>query len=452
MSWLTKVRESAGAKSFAINYLEDPNFVPVDVGSGGHVPRSGYAYGRDVQEGLDSNVVMSPVNWVMRNFTEAEPVVERRIGTVWKRSVDHPLEVLLAEPNPFYDGDTLLKATLVSFLLDGNAYWMKIRNRYGEVLALWYMPHFLVEPRYPHDGSQFISHYEYRPALSGRRVDLAPRDVVHFRFGLDPRDVRKGLSPLKPLLREVFTDEEAANFSASILRNMGVPGGIIAPKDPHSLPTKSEVDDMKDYMRSGFTGDRRGEWLVLGKPTETHQFGFDPQQLMLGNLRDIAEERVCAALGVPAAVVGFGAGLQQTKVGATMRELRQSAWHNCVIPQQKSIARQGTRQLMPDFATNTRLFRLRFDLSMVSAFQEEETEKAKRVALLVEKGICRVDVAQELVGLEVDESQKVYLRPTTATAIEEGDPALAVDEPEVPAPVAARMNGTRNGSTPDDEE
>jgi hypothetical protein len=33
---------------------------------------------------------------------------------------------------------------------------------------------------------------------------------VHFRFGLDPDDPRKGYSPLKSVLREVFTDDEAA--------------------------------------------------------------------------------------------------------------------------------------------------------------------------------------------------------------------------------------------------
>src|SRR5690606_1589441 len=194
-----------------------------------------------------------------------------------------------------------------------------------QVIGMWYMPHFLVEPKWPADGSAFITHYEYRPDPGGKPINLLPRDVVHFRFGLDPRNVRTGMTAVKPLLRAVFTAEEAANFSASSLRNMGVPGGVIAPKSSESLPSKEDVKAMKEYMKSAFTGNQRGEWLVLGTPTETSAFGFDPQALMLGNLRDIAEERVCAALGVPAAVVGFGSGLQSTKVGATMKELRKEA-------------------------------------------------------------------------------------------------------------------------------
>src|SRR3546814_12138577 len=58
----------------------------------------------------------------------------------------------------------------------------------------------------------------------------------------------------------------------------------------------------------------------------------------LSAARDVAEERVCALLGIPAAVVGFGAGLQTAKVGATMGELRTLAWTNGVLPSARSLA------------------------------------------------------------------------------------------------------------------
>jgi HK97 family phage portal protein len=435
MAWLERLETKA------LSIVYEDGFTSIDAHLHGHLPSTARSYARDVGEGLDSNVVMSPVNWILRNFTEAVPVVEAKRGGRWEYVEDHALELLLQRPNPFYNDDLMWKATVVSFCLDGNAYWQKIRNPFGEVLGYWYMPHFLVEPEWPDDGSEFISRYRYRPnpGRPGLDVVLAPRDVIHFRFGLDPRNVRKGLSPVRPLLREVFTDEEAANFSASILRNMGVPGGVIAPHDANAVPSQEDVKSMKDYMRSGFTGDRRGEWLVLGTPTDIKQFGFDPQSLMLGNLRDIAEERVCAALGVPAAVVGFGSGLQQTKVGATMKELRKEAWDSCIRPMQNSLAKQLTNQALPDFQVQTRRFRVRFDASEFAASQEEETEKATRYALLVEKGVLRVDRAQEALGLEVDPSRAVYLGPSEAAAKPEPGP-----QPD-PAP-APPINGNGNGN------
>ena len=410
------------------------NFIPADQEFPGFLPSTRFPYTRAVGKGLDSNVLMSPVMWVARNFTEAEPVVQRRDPDHrWRAVPGHDLGLLLERPNNFYNGDQLWQASLISYLLDGNAYWLKVRNEFGGVVQLWYLPHFLVEPKFDRESNAFIDHYDYRPAATGDRLKLPVRDVVHIRMALDPRNTRKGFSPLRPLLREIFADEEAANFSASILRNMGVPGGLIAPKDASSLPTPDDVQRMKDYMKTGFTGDKRGEWLVLGTPTITEQFGFDPSQLMLTNLRDVTEERVCAMIGLPAAVVGFGAGLQQTKVGATMRELRKLAWVSMLQPNQKNIGGQVTQQLMPDFQAQTRRFRLHFDVSNVAAFVEEEMEKSRRIALLVDSGIITVAVAQEMLGLEVDDSQDVYLRPSSSPPQPEG---------EEPAPIEpASVNG-----------
>jgi phage portal protein BeeE len=434
-----------GKKGLTIENLDD-GFIPANAGSlAGRLPRTGYNYGADVNEGLDSNVIMSPVGWIMRNFTEADVVVERKSGAAWEIVDDHGFTSKIDTPNPFYDGDILLKATAISWSLDGNAYWQKVRNSFGEILGYWYLPHFLIEPKWPRDGSVFISHYEYRPIGGVQPIRLPVRDVVHFRNGLDPRNIRLGFSALKPVMREVFTDEEAANFSATILRNMGVPGGIISPKAT-PITNEGDAQRLKDHM-TGFKGDKRGEWLVFGVPTEAHQFGFDPNNLMLGNLRDIAEERVCAALGIPAAVVGFGSGLQQTKVGATMRELRKEAWDSCITPMQNSMARQLTRQALPDFQSQMRRFRVRFDNSAFAASQEEEMDKARRVALLCEKGILRVDRGQKMLNLDVDPTRAIYLTDGASGGNAEVDEPADGPDDELLRTIAARANGAnRNGA------
>jgi HK97 family phage portal protein len=432
MAWLERLQTKG------LSIVTEDGFIPADLAYQGRLPRTAYAYGRDVGEGLDSNVVMSPVNWIARNFTQAPAMVEVLRNGKWEPYADHAIGNLLRKPNPFYSGGLLWKSTIISYCLDGNAYWQKVRNPFGEVLGYWYMPHFLVEPKWSGDGSEFISHYEYRPNPAKQAIRLPVRDVVHYRYGaLDPRNPRKGLSPVKPLLREVFTDEEAANFSASILRNMGVPGGVIAPKDPNALPSQPDVEAMKAKMKSGFAGDSRGEWLVLGTPTDIKQFGFDPQSLMLGNLRDIAEERVCAALGVPAAVVGFGSGLQQTKVGATMDGLIKEAWYSCIRPMQHDMAEQATDSLVADFVVQERRYRVGFDVSKVPAFQEDEMAKAERVVLLAEKGVLRVDRAQEALGLEVDPTRAIYLGPSEAGAAPANEPPQEAPEPG--------LNGNGNG-------
>ena len=379
----------------SINRLGADGFVSIqDIGNSLRGLTSRF---RSTDDALGANVVMAPVQWMMRTFTQAEPVVQFRQDGQWIDQDMHPAAQLLENPNDAYGGDELFGGVVLSYMLQGNSYILKVRDEIGAVRQLWYLPHWTVRPRWPSDGSAFISHYDYLPLVGGGRPrEIARRDMVHLRFGLDPRNVRLGLSPLGSVLREVVTDEEASDFTHFILKNMGIPGGIISPASGEPKPSAQSVETIKEHMDKEFTGENRGKWLVMGAPTKVTSLGVDPHRMMVGPLRDISEERVCAITGIPAAVVGFGSGLQQTKVGATMRELVRLAWVNAVTPAHKGIAGQLSRQLLPDFVTA--LARYRFDNSGVSMFSADETDRATRAVKLFDAGLISRDEGREMTG------------------------------------------------------
>ena len=240
--------------------------------------------------------------------------------------VRHPMLELLRRPNDFYSGANLWKATLIDYYVDGNAYWLKIRDSGSGVRKLWWAPSWTIEPK--GTETDFITHYLYRPG-GGEGWRVAPDDIVHFRVGLDPDDPRKGRAPLKSVLREVFTDDEAANFTASLLRHMGVPGLLVSP-DSDEAPSLSDVEETKAYIAQNFTGDNRGKALVMSGETKGHQFGFSPSELDLKDLRRIPEERVTAVLGVPAMVAGLGAGLDRSTF-TNYGEARRAAYEQTII-------------------------------------------------------------------------------------------------------------------------
>jgi HK97 family phage portal protein len=435
-------RRESERKSLTIEQIRD-NFYPIGA--------AGMTVGGN---GMSSNVIMAPVMWVMRTFTESQAIVERRVeDNRWEHVVDHPLEQLMDRPNDAYDGDALWKGTCLSYVMDGNAYWLKVRNTFGDVVQLWYLPHWLVQPAYPADGRFFITHYNYSPGFASPGTDpvpILPRDIVHFRFGINPENPRLGVSPLHSLLREVAIDDEAARFSETILENMGVPGLVLAPKNDALRLTPEQIEVMKAYIANSFTRANRGKALVMGSPTDVHQFGFDSNQLQVSASRDISEERVCAVLGIPAAVVGFGSGLQSTKVGATMRELRRLAWVQCLDPMQNSLGKQATAQLLPDFHAQLRRFRVRFDDSDVSSFLEDEETKNRIVLAQVTAGVLRVDRAQRKLGLEVDDTQKIYLRPVKVAL--EGPDANAepVEDPNASGSVPAATSDPSQAAPPNE--
>lgn len=380
------------------------------------LPRSRVDYLAQVGDGTGSSTVTAPLFWVARTFPEAPPMLWRKLDNGQREKVfDHPLLAQLEQPNVFYTGMTLWMATVIDYQVDGNAYWLKLRNQAGAVGALWWIPHWLICPRGSDtDDRVFIDHYEYTPGAE--LFKLPPNDVVHFRFGLDPNDPRLGRSPLKSVLREVFTDDEASAFTASLLSNMGVPGLMVTPEKGVTV-SEEDAKEAKSDLMSLFTGDRRGEPIVMTSATKIEQFGFSPEQLMLRELRRIPEERVTAVLGVPAIVAGLGAGLDRSTF-TNMGEAREAAYEAGIIPMQRNLAETIRFSLLPEFEPDPTVWRFGFDLDDVRVLREDALREARRVDLLWRGGEITRAEARRSLGLPVDEDRdNVFLVAKNMTLI-----------------------------------
>lgn len=409
---------------------------------GTRLRRTRIDYRKEVGDFIDASVVTSPIHWVQREVPAARLTVRftRRDGSTEERA-DHPALALIQRPNRYYGDLALWAGTIFSYLASGNAYWIKLRNGYNQPGELWYVPHWTMTPKGSQDGSVFITHYEYRVGGQGV-VEYAPEDVVHFRHGIDPRNPRLGLSPLDGVIREIFMDLESSNFVSALLRNMGVPGLVVSPKTGGVVPAE-DVEATKTWLKQAFGGDRRGDPLVMGAPTDVTQFGFNPQQLNMGEARDIAEERVCAALGIPAAIVGFGAGLQSTKVGATMNELAKLAWRNGVLPVLRVLADELDRSLLPEFGNPAGL-NFWHDTSDVAALQEDRAQAATAWNTMVNGGWVEVAEGREGMGLPVREGDHIYLRNAMQMEVPGGTKALPASvETKARAGRSARLAGAR---------
>lgn len=383
-----------------------------------------------VGDGTGSSTVTAPLFWVARTFPEAPPGLWRQLDNGQEELVrDHEMLRLLRRPNQHYTGVTMWMATVIDYQVDGNAYWLKIRDRGGRVRELWWVPHWMIEPR--GDETEFVTHYEYRPGAEPLRVNVD--DVVHFRFGLDGDDPRKGKAPLKSVLREVYTDDEAASFTASLLKNMGVPGLVVSPKTGVSI-NEAQAADVKANVEAKFTGEGRGSTVVMTGATDIAQFGFSPEQLLLRELRRVPEERVTAVMGIPAIVAGLGAGLDRSTF-TNMGEAREAAYEAGIIPMQRILAEEVLFQLLVDFEEDVFVWRFGFDLSKVRVLQEDLYRQAQRHDLLIRGGWEQVAEGRRAMGLDVnDDRDRIFLRPLNVEAVPASGPA------------APRQNGNGNGN------
>lgn len=365
-----------------------------------------------VGRGYGSNVILTPVRWVARNFHQAPLLVERAQGGEFSPQAPHPLTDLVSQPNPWYSGVDLWGASVVSWFLDGNSYWIKIRDGSGRVAELWYAYPWMMEPVQSHGSPDFITHYKYSPG-GVEPKNLPIEDVVHFRDGIDPDNPRKGMSTLKSIIREVFTDDEASRYTAFILKNAGVIGLVVSPKESGVAIDEQAV---KNKLMQTTTGPRRAEPHVTSEPVNVSEYGTDPRRMNLASLRNVTEERACAAVGIPAAVVGFGTGVQQTKVGATLKELKGMAWEDCLVPLLMRFQIQLDQSLLPDFETRSEV-RTRFATEEVESMQESQDSLAERNTGLYRANLIKRSEARADLGWETgpeDEGYAFELEPSAS--------------------------------------
>lgn len=396
-------------------------------------PNSTINFAREIGPLTRQSLVMAAANWAGTNLPEA-PLTLVRAGKTGQQEMitDHPALDLLRRPTPYYSGNLLWKAGMVSWVLDGNMYFRKVRNAYGQPIELWYEPHFSIRPRWPQDGSEFISFYEV--FRNGAWYRIETEDVIHFRYGIDPYNDRLGLSPVASAFREVFTDSERARYSALILRNGGVIPFILSPK-----ATDTELDpvEIKREFEFRTTGDNVGRPMVLSGALDVQAVGMSPDKLLIDKASTIPEERIAALIGIPAAVLGFGAGLSQTKVGATMRELREQAYENFIIPTQRLICPELDVQLLSDYP-DTEGLATSFDLRQVRVLQDDQNALANRHSVLYKSGIETRAEARQAFGLKVTPEDDVYF---SAGAM--GSPTDPAADPSTNATKAAPLNATK---------
>jgi HK97 family phage portal protein len=328
-------------------------------------------------EPFDNGAVMACLDWTVRNFEQAPFTIYRKQQSGKRKPVtDHPLYALLESPNPYYGGFQLMAATLISYDLNGNAYWLKRRgaNGFGLPEELWYVPHWMMRPYTDANSNNFIDHYLY--TVNGAQYQVPVEDVVHFRNGLNPNDVREGFSNLRSVLREIYADDESSVFAASILKNMGIPGLIVAP-DPHTHISEESAKDIKEKVIQRTVGSERGKPIVLNFAANLTELGMSPVDMNTVEQRMFFEQRVCAVLGIAPAVVNLPSGSKNAQSYNNLVNLNKSAFEQNLSPRWRMMAREVKRQLLPNFPNSAALV-CEFDTHEVPALKEAEDARQKR--------------------------------------------------------------------------
>jgi len=355
----------------------------------------------------NNSIVMACVGWAMRNIKYAMPVVERETEDGWEVVPKHPCADVVRVPQgrmPRQDrtrmtGSRMAGAIVHQLLFDGNGYQHKMRNGSGQVIGLQWLPAYAVDPVERRDMAGVVEYYEVSMS-NGLSQKVPPEDMVHHQIGVDPRCPVKGISPLKSVMRQILTDNQIAVYSYAV-SNMPSPGWLASPNFGENSVmslTQDEADHLAQKIGEKASGEKSGGVVTPTVPMKLEALRFSPDQMAIDKINKLPEERITGVFGIPAIVVGMGAGLERSTF-SNMAEAREAAAEEFLLPMWMDFADTYTADLLEDFGDTDGL-RFWYDTSQVRSLMEDKDATHKRVrddfnANLINRAEARTKIGEE---------------------------------------------------------
>ncbi len=244
---------------------------------------------------------------------------------------------LLARPHPTFTRFELVELIVVHLLLSGNAYLVKVRNGFGEVVALLPVAPNLVVPALDDNG---VKTFEV-PGTDGDRKTVGTDVILHVP-GMGYDGVR-GWSPIALCREALGVGLAAQEFSARFFGNGSHLGGVLQTSDEL---TREQAEDARRSFREKVTGlSKAHEVAVLHKGLTYQAIGIAPEDAQLVETRNFTIEDVGRIYGVPSHMLNNASG--STSWGSGLSELVRGLQTFTVGPILSRIEDRFTLELSP---------------------------------------------------------------------------------------------------------
>mgnify|MGYP003651393529 FL=1 len=324
-----------------------------------------------VEEGFKSSVpVFSCIKKRYDAVSSIPWCVETKVGDEWVKQPNHPLQMLLDNPNPEMSMGEMMRLLITHLDLAGNGFWTKVRGGMGNApMELWpVMPYISITTN--SDGT--INNYKQTNTGAVYPAD----DICQFKF-TNPDNYYFGQSPLQAAGKAVDVDNAGQEWQKVSMQNRGVPDYAISFE---SDLTPDQYQQANDHIKSKTgTGSAR-EPLVLSK-AKVQQLSLNPVEMDFMNTRRFSREEVCSVYGVPSALI---AEMNEANL-SNAETARKVFWLDTIIPLMDELKESLNRCLLPDFKdSNTRIV---YDTTNVAALQVNAQEKIDNATKLWAMGV-----------------------------------------------------------------
>jgi HK97 family phage portal protein len=310
---------------------------------------------------LRSNAVSS-VPWVAQRKVAQDQ---------WQAEPNSDLQKLLDRPNPDMDRALFFKYIVQHLDLSGNSFISKVRAGQGnEPKELW--PLMPTQIEVIAGDIRLIKEYIYKGA--GRK-SIPPEDMLQFLYP-DPSNMYFGMSPLMSAGQAVDIDNEAERFQKSSLENRGL-ADIHFEVPPDA--TAEQVSRLREIFQEQQSGPRNARRALFSSAKAT-PLNVSAAELDFIESRKFVRDEICSAYGVPPPMVGN----YEKATLANIETARQIFWRDTIVPLLDELETKLNLSLAVDFGPE---WRIKYDISGITALQENFSEKVTNAQQLFSLGV-----------------------------------------------------------------
>jgi HK97 family phage portal protein len=404
-------------------------------------------FAKDLRDFRESPIVMAGAGWIARGLNAPRMhVVDLDVDNKEQEVPDHPLVDLWNKPNRFYSGRDMWRGIAFSWVVDGDAYLLKVRNRLGQLAELWYEPHWTIRPKWVENSrgdDGFISNYEVN--RMGTWYSVALDDVFVLRDGIDPA-TRKGWSPTSALIREYYTEQRLAQFTAISAKNGFVPPWVLGVGSEENPPAEGTVKDFKAKILEQMATNP-GQPLVVSGNVHGVNLATNYKDIDIRSQRQIPQQVFCSVMGISPVSLYFDSGKDQ-QTFANVKQFLEHDYRSYMVPLQGYIAERFTSEILPEFeGQDVGNRKVAWDYADVPEMQRDLAAVAGWAIPGWEKGLFKRNEVRELFSYGSDENDEIYIDQMGQTP----DEIFLRDQEQNPAPLEESETGVElpkaNGST-----
>lgn len=215
-----------------------------------------------------------------------------------------------------------------------------------------------------------IAGYAYWP--EGRGVGPAefytPDEVADWSPIPDPMSQFRGMSWLTPVAREINADRSMSEYKGAFFTNNATPNALI--KYEQKLGPGA-VEQIQARWSQRYGGPNGWKTAVLDQGADFTVIGQSMEQIQFADVQAAGENRIAAAAGVPAIVVGLKEGLDASTYANYAAAMRRFA-DMTMRPNWRSACAALSR--LVDVPAGARLW---YDTTDIAAIREAERDRAE---------------------------------------------------------------------------